>query len=209
MKLIALLLLLSPAAHADSIRMRPFEAGNRSVGLQIGVATPSQPAFKKGARNGPFIGIPVTYYLSDWIAVGAELSFLNFSGTALPGTQGASTFELSQKFRAISATIFGRVNFFERGTWTPYVLGGAGVHTTSASNTIETLSGPEVLSPVEPIQPGSGIAVTAGTGVEVFLVRDASLSFDVRFHKLYLKSPNDLESLSFMLGFHYWWGRNW
>ena len=58
----------------------------------------------------------------------------------------------------------------------------------------------------------TGLAITAGAGVEVFLVRDASLSIEARFHQFRLDSKkfnNDAESLSIMLGVHFWWGRDW
>lgn len=217
MKTLALLsmLLAAAPARADIVRMRPFEAGNRSIGLQLGAARPTEPLFKQTVRSGAISNAQALVYAWDWIAVGAELGYLRFfkknltAQSSLTGVP-AST-DLNSEAQALAALAVVRVNFFERGTWTPYALGGAGMHRFEQTITAAvTVAGQPANASFT--SNATGLAVTAGAGVEVFLVRDASFSFEARFHQFRLDSAkfaNNAESLSYMLGFHFWWGRDW
>jgi opacity protein-like surface antigen len=213
--LIALLASSAAPVRADSVRMRPFLAGNRSLGLQLGPARPTAPAFKDMVRTGAAVNVHGLHYVYDWIAVGADLGYYrffkgNFASQAMVSGVPASN-ALNSEAQAIAALALVRINFFERGIWSPYVLGGAGLHrfeqTVSASVLTNGQPAEETV-----VANATGIAVTAGTGIEVFLVRDASVSFEARFHQFRLdrkKFANNAESLSFLFGFHFWWGRNW
>jgi len=218
MKNIALLLFLfAQPANADIVRMRPFEKGNRSVGLQIGVARPTEPSFSETVRTGPDINIQALYYQWDWIAVGTELNFTRFLSKQFGAPAGLRTVpastDLSSSAQAISLSVLTRVNFFESGTWSPYMLGGVGM--SRFEQTVDAVVPGATAGTFDTtITKGNSTAmvISAGLGIEVFTVRDASLSVEARFRQYNLDEAiflSDAQSVSLAFGFHFWWGRDW
>ncbi len=217
MKILTLiLLLLAPAAHADRVRMRPFEKGNRSIGLKLGPASPSEPRFRGTVRTGVIANVQGLYYMADWIALGGELTSSRFFKKSFMSPAGLSTLPASTDYNSeASATSLAaviRVNFFESSSWTPYVLGGAGFHRFEQTvNAVVVGANPGETETLSVVGNHTGIVVTAGGGFEFFWVRDSSFSLEARYHEYKLNEDflYNAQSLSFMFGFHYWWGRNW
>ncbi|HBL16528.1 MAG: hypothetical protein A2X36_00865 [Elusimicrobia bacterium GWA2_69_24] len=214
--LAAAALCLPAPGRAESVRMTQFQRGMRSLGTSVGLAAPTATSgFDDAVRDGPTAILRYTSYRWDWIALGVEFDYAMFRQKSLRG-QERSLFSvhdaavLDQKLDAMALMAFARVNLLEERSWTPYLLGGAGVSYIQAS--YAAVLGPP--HPPDTTVSGSAscsrLTVAAGGGLEVFLVRDMSLTAEARFRRYQLDAgrfnATAAESLSYVLGFHYWYG---
>ena len=188
--------------------MPMFDEGKHSFALQLGVARPTKTnGLDSFAKPGPGVGLQYLYYPWDWVAVGGELDYLAFGKKS--SASGASGSATGLYFGPVA-----RVNILRERSWTPYVLGGAGLHSFS----LKTASPAGAAVPpadcrLLPEACGSqsakstGLALTGALGLEAFLFRGFSLSFEARYHEFRLDSKKfagNAEGLSYMLGIHVW-----
>lgn len=211
--LLALGALLGPAPRPCSAQIPPtpyFEKGLKTAALQIGPVYPtSTNGFKGAVKGGPALNLQYLYYPSDWIGIGGELSYFAFGAKTIE----SNGVEISGKASAVNAGILVRANILRERTWTPYVLGGAGLHSftftlDSAGTTIcSVLTGDCAQDSMS--SKSQSLTVTAGAGIEAFVFRGMSLSFESRYHEFRLGGKEfdaHAESLSFLLGMRFWFG---
>ncbi|MBI3550722.1 MAG: outer membrane beta-barrel protein [Elusimicrobia bacterium] len=225
----ALLLLSSPASALKwpklpelpkihlptSVDAYEFEGGLTSFGFQLGAALPAGANdFSAAVSGGPSFNVRYLRYLTNWIALGAEGGVTRFnrriqesspSGPLL--VPGAS----AQTMRATALTLdaIARVNVFEQGAWTPYLLGGAGLSNFSANGRVTIPGG---IPPDQGFKSSTkGLFVTGAAGVEAFLIRGLSATFEARYGKYPLDKAfrsKSAESLSYLLGLNFWFGKS-
>jgi len=197
----AALLLCLPAASARAQlpSMPIFDSGMRTIGLQLGAAQPTNTnGFREVAASGIGVNLVGYKYPLDWIAYGVEIGISQFG----KNPRG--------KADAINLGILGRVNLFRGRSWTPYLVGGLGYHSTNAA-VASTFNDRPSCNPInracgdDQSIKASGTSVTGGIGLEKFLFQGLSLSFETRVRQNRF-SGTSIESLNLMLGFHFWLG---
>ena len=215
----AFLLVLNTAAFAGSSPgyLPIFDGGMKSFGLQLGVAKPT-PTNKADSliKSGPTVGIQYLNYYLDWVALGLELDYLKFGKNGYASAGG----EISGEATAMSLSTLVRLNMLQERSWTPYLLGGAGYHSSSLKLGVKSppgaqscLSfGSEQKCGVDPsLEPAmKGLTVTGGAGIEAFVLRGMSLALEARFQQFRSGSDADgaLESLSYFFGARFLFGLN-
>ena len=177
-----------------------FDSTQRSIGLQLGAAQPnSTRGFRQVAKSGPALNVVGWYYPFDWVAAGAELGFTQFG----KNSRGSAD--------ALNVGVLARVNLLRNRSWTPYVLGGVGQHSTNVKIDA-AFNGAPACSPVngncgtDQNIKGSGTSVTGGLGIEGFLFQGLSLSLESRFRENRLAGVT-IESLHLLFGVHVWIAR--
>lgn len=189
-----------------------FDGGLTSLGLQLGAALPTGAnGFSGAVAGGPAARLQLMRYLSSWIGVGVEAGIARFNrrnqsgGPVGPMAVPGAT---AETLRAQAATIdaVGRVNVFEQGSWTPYALGGGGLSYFSATGSASVPgAAPTALKGYT-----RGFHVTAAAGLELFLIRGMSASFEARYDQYPLDSrrftETSAESLSYLVGLKVWYG---
>lgn len=193
---------LADPASAQLPVMPVFEARARTVGLQLGAANPtSTHGFRQVAAGGPAVNIIAYRYINDWIAGGLELGNATF-GANSRGSGGSS----------LNFGILGRVNFMRNRSWTTYIVGGIGAHSTKIG--VEEQTTGEFKGACNPVTgkcgedqgiSASGTSITAGIGIEKFLFQGLSLSFESRFRE-HRFNGTSIEALHLSLGIHVWLG---
>jgi opacity protein-like surface antigen len=216
--LFALFAAWTPRAFAQ---MKPndlpvFESGMKSAGLQLGLNRPMATRdFDQDVGPGAALNLTGSYYLWDWISVGAELGYVTFGARTHAATDAKGvTADIERVAAGFYADITGRFNLIRERTWTPYFLGGVGRHAVVVIVTPKTPggslcseSGACTSSAIGLI--GSGMTWTAGGGIEFFVIRGMTLSLEARYRQFSLSGgwlvPDSIESLSYLLGmtFHF------
>ncbi|MFH2204100.1 MAG: outer membrane beta-barrel protein [Elusimicrobiota bacterium] len=186
------------AARAQIPSMPVFDDGMRMIGLQLGAAQPTNThGFREVAASGIGVNLLGLRYLNDWIAAGAEVGMSQFG----KNERG--------KADAMNLGILARVNLCRRRSWTPYILGGIGYHTTNVAINADAPGFETACSPIngacgdEMSIKAKGTSITAGLGIEKFLFQGLSLSFESRLRQNRF-SGTSVESLNLMLGVHVW-----
>lgn len=214
----ALLLSLdAAAAFAESAPgyLPIFDGGMKSVGLQLGVAKPTP---TNGAdsllKSGPGLGIQYIDYQLDWVGLGLELDYLKFGKNSYT-TRGV---DISGEAAAMSLSTLVRLNLLQERSWTPYLFGGAGYHSSSlklgakgppGTQTCLTFGSEQKCGADPSLEPAmKGLSVTGGAGIEAFILRGMSLALEARFQQLRKGSDADgaLESLSCFFGARFLFG---
>lgn len=206
----------SSQAQESPFALPHFSAGMSSAGLLLGVAQPTQSnSFDRYSRPGPEVGLQWMYYLWDWIGVGAELDYFRIGKkrSTIPERPFA---DASREVAGISLTGLGRVNLLRERTWTPFVVGGIGVHrlgvkTYYVANTPGTLiclaETGACAESFTVVAATTGPTVTAGAGVEAMLFRGFSLAVEARWRQYFEKGIKGeaVDTLSYQLGtrFHF------
>ncbi len=214
---LALLLLRASLACAESAPgyLPIFDGGMKSVGLQLGVAKPTP---TNGAdsliKSGPAVGIQFLKYQLDWVGLGLELDYLKFGKNGYASAGG----EISGEAAAMSLSALVRLNMLQERSWTPYLLGGAGYHSSSLKLAVKSAPGVQTClsfgseqkcgsdPSLEPAM--KGLTVTGGAGIEAFILRGMSLAFEARFQQFRNGSDAEgaLESLSYFFGARFLFG---
>lgn len=206
----------SAGAQESPFGLPHFKAGMSSAGLLLGVAQPTRSnGFDRFAGPGPEVGLQWMRYLWDWIGVGAEFDFF-LLGKKRSTVPDAPFVEVTSQAAGFSLTGLGRVNLLRERSWTPFVIGGFGVHrvglrATAVSNDPAgqvcfrgTQTCAESLSIASVV---TGPTVTAGAGVEAMLFRGFSLAAEARWRQYFEKSlkGDAIDTLSYHLGtrFHF------
>lgn len=203
MSLAALLAACASAAFAQApaTYLPSFEPGAKSVALRLGTSQPTQTnSFAQAVRRGPALSAQYLYFPSDWVAFGADASYHAFGQNTLPDVNNSLDGRAS---RAAAAALLGllRLNLMQETSWTPYILGGAGVN--SFTQTIDPGLTPNL--PGEQ-RSSTGLALAAAGGVEFFILRGISLSFEARYTAF--RRPEGFggpaEAISYLLGLGFW-----
>ncbi|MFA5138779.1 MAG: outer membrane beta-barrel protein [Elusimicrobiota bacterium] len=194
------MLLLGTAAQAQVYGVPLFEAGEHGVALHLGVAAPAaKNGFNSYAKPGPAVDLQYLYYPSDWVALGAELGMFKFGKKSSSSSSGeASMTDLG---------VLMRVNLIRERTWTPYVLGGVGYH-SSTFKAASARPGEQVCfgnTCAESLSDkAKGLSVTTGAGVEAFIMHGLSLIGEARFHEFRMSYGNRAQSMSYLVGARMW-----
>ncbi len=194
-----------------------FDSELRTGGLQFGWANPTGTSgFNEIVGGGGLRRIPDTInfigyqYLLDWVAVGVEAGVSKFKKKSMPdfatGADGGGEGAASENHLGLLM----RVNFLQNRSWTPYMVGGLAYHDFKMS--ISANPGATVRDPMTGIVTDSGLArsvkglgVSAGAGIEAFVLRGLSVSFESRWRQIRLPD-GPAESLGHFLGLHLWFG---
>ncbi|MBI4387185.1 MAG: hypothetical protein HY551_07370 [Elusimicrobia bacterium] len=203
------------APRAAVAQLPTFEAGANSLAIQLGAASPLETnRFDKGVRNGRAARIQFLHFALDWIAWGFDFGYSKFARRV----QGENTqlllpippaTELGLQADVLQISALARVNLVSDRPWTPYLLGAVGLHEFSAKadwvppvNPAETRSRQEASS--------RGMSASGAAGLEGFVMKNISLSFEARFDSLQLSrrrfTLSPVESMSYLVGFRYWFG---
>ncbi|HAH05374.1 MAG TPA: hypothetical protein DCM05_02435 [Elusimicrobia bacterium] len=154
-----------------------FDEGLKSVALRLGASRPTPSnGFDKDAKAGPGLSLQGLYYAWDWVGVGADLGYHTFGKDA----------------NALALDAIVRLNFLRESSWSPYLMGGAG-HAQSSV----TRNGAKESS--------TGGSFLAAGGIEAFVLRGMSVSFEARF-TAFRGGGSGVESLAYLLGAAFWFG---
>ncbi|MEE8425327.1 MAG: outer membrane beta-barrel protein [Elusimicrobiota bacterium] len=191
-----------------------FDSELRTGGLQLGWASPTGTSgFNEivgggvGLRSINFLGYQ---YLLDWVAVGIEAGITKFKKGSVndftTGAGGGGTGTADENHLGILM----RVNFLQDRSWTPYMVGGLAYHSFKMSISADpdmTVRDPMTgaVSDSGFSRSVKGVGVSAGAGIEAFVLRGLSVSFESRWRQIrFTEGP--AESLGHFLGFHLWFG---
>jgi len=196
-----------------------FESGMKSAGLQLGLNRPMATRdFDQDVGPGAALNLSGSYFVLDWIAIGAELGYVTFGARTHAETDAVgTTADIEREAAGFYADIIGRFNLVRERTWTPYVLGGVGRHTVVMAITSKTpgallCSTSGQCSSTATGSAGSGMTWTVGAGAEFFIIRGMTLSLEARYRQFNLNKqfliPNSIESLSYQLGMTFYFGHS-
>ncbi len=214
----ALWVCLAPGAARAQIgrvaNLPIFDSELRTGGLQLGWASPTGTSgFNEiagggvGLRAVNFIGYQ---YLLDWVAVGVEAGISKFKKQAVAnfatGAGGGGEGTADENHLGILM----RVNFLQNRSWTPYMVGGLAYHNLKMS--VSANPGATVRDPMTGTVSDTGfsravkgVGFSAGAGIEAFVLRGLSVSFESRWRQIRF-TDGPAESLGHFLGFHLWFG---
>lgn len=209
---LASVFLASGAWAGSPIVFPQFSAGMSSAGLLLGVAQPTaNDGFADLVGPGPEAGLQWLYYPWDWAALGAELGYVRL-GKRRATPPGKPFVTVTGEAAGPALTAIGRVNLLRDRSWTPFVLGGAGVHFLQI-NAVAAATDPGgqvcfvgTTTCAEAFTfklKGRGLTMTAGAGLEAMLFRGMSLALEARWRR-YEDDKNyggdAAETLSYQLG---------
>lgn len=184
----ALLLTAAGPASAQLISLPRYKRGLKSLGLAVGrVAPTATEGFSKAVEPALGAGLEFLYFPSGWFALGAELGYQPFKSKALPGPPEVTTEATAVHFGALA-----RLHFLEDRSWTPYAVGGAGLHQVD----LALDAGPKTQT--------SSLMVTAGGGIEGFVLRGLSLGLEARWRRYKVGRDSAVESLGTIFKINVW-----
>ena len=191
--------LLAPAREAGAWGF----AGNQSgVGLRLGPVYPNPTNdFDVASRAGTVFALGYFRCPSDWFTWGLEVDRSVFHKGTDPIVAGANP-PTRISGNTLAELLTARINLIFDQPWTVYVLGGAGWHQTSA--TINSLAATDAKAK------GSGRALTAGAGAEMFFLKNVSALFEARWEEHRLNrgvfGVDAAETLSYQAGINFRFG---
>lgn len=195
-----------------------FEAGQRALSLNLGIAQPTGTSgLAAVASRGPSLGLEFLKYSSDWLAWGAALDMHQLGKGSDPGPPSLTG---TASFKALS--LLARVNFIRGESWTPYALGGLGYGTAEVSTMATAAPGAVVCAgggnpcaaTAGVTQSNTGPVVTAAFGLESFVAKGLSICVEGRYQEYRLPNSSAsfpvpakrAEAIAARLGIRLWFG---
>lgn len=207
----------APAASASSdpiaSELQGFGDQALSWAVQLGPATPTGTnGFNQAVRGGGGAGLQILCHPNDWLALGAEAGYSKFPERTRRATtsrflRNPSAVEQSLRVQSAALLAVLRIHLAEGRSWTPYLLGGAGMALFDAGGTWIFASDPGAAVPVKArsVLP----VIAGGAGLEAFLARRISLALEARLERFRLQperfGANSAESLRCLLGLRFWY----
>lgn len=183
-----------------------FAAGQSLWGTRLGLAYPTQTnRFQDEVRGGFTAGFHYWRYPADWFGWGVDLGYALYRKRGFDGQRYGAAFTgipFSAQASALSALGLVRLNITPGRSWTPYVLGGAGLNRFFFKLT----------TPAGSSKPAStDLALAAGGGVEAFLGRNASAALEGRWQEFRLRRSRGFnapaaETMLLTMNLNYWFG---
>lgn len=202
----ALVAALAAPARADNFELPVYKSRDIGLGVHLGLALPlGAYGFSSRAGRAPHFSLRVTRWRNSWVAWGGELGAEKFLSHKTPSVPGGALADAKYDAQAIFGGFLGRLNLFESSSWSPYVIGGAGLSRLSVKGSAPT----PVCWPVSGACANSvsgssmGPYLTGGGGVELFILRGMTLSLEGRWRSYRSDRKTlagDAESLSTTLG---------
>lgn len=129
------LLLAAGAARAQLPYAPRYEGKMRAIGLRGGVLWPMNAGGLSGSvDDGRDFALDGSYFLSDWIALGAELrSYGSKPRSQELAVPGLYSLRAAGEFSGTSLGLTTRVNFIRASDWSPYAALGLGLHASKFS----------------------------------------------------------------------------
>jgi opacity protein-like surface antigen len=176
-----------------------FEPQKKTLAILIGGVKPTETnGFAGAVKGGPAVGLQYLYFPWDWAGLGAEILVFQL------GKNQAKT-----DIKGLDVPV--RINLLRERAWTPYVLGGVGVHQfeysyngSALSTTCDPLTG--VCGPFKKAT-STGVSATGALGLELIPIRGLSVSFEARYYDFQLSRRHfraDAEVFGYLLGIRYW-----
>jgi opacity protein-like surface antigen len=171
----------------------------------------SGPAGRNGNQNprilpGPALALHILYYAQDRLLLGGGLSYEKFGKRNL---SSAPPIDSAAEGQALSVSMLGRINLRGDSLFSPYVLGGVGVHqyslkVASSENPVTGVCAAGQC--VNKTLTSLGLTGTAALGVESFFSPVMSVFTELRYRYHYMDGKDlkgAAQTASGQVGFHY------